>query len=165
MNLRLGIRSVFAFLQRAWLSLIPPRLLKAAALVLHSLVLLVGLVTLYSPPVTVALPLGPHLTLAWAAFFILGGSLGVVSVMPGKWALERIAILSSAFGWAIYLSVIIYQQYVGAPVLVTTEGTAPIIATGSRLTSIGMILIAGMALVFRAITIRGLDTEPRIIEN
>lgn len=44
-----------------------------------------GIATLSVPPQTIAGELGPVLATAWALLFLLGGILGMATVLPGWW--------------------------------------------------------------------------------
>lgn len=137
-------------LRAAWERITEPRHMKIAYLVVYLLTVGVGVVTLITPPQTVAGEVGPVITIIWAGLFILGGAVGTISVLPGWWWAERLlAIGPVMLGLAIYLVVVIILHVQGAD-------------TGSsRLTQVGIIVLASAPFTIRALVIREYSYEPR----
>lgn len=137
------------WVRRLWGRVAEPRHLKASYAVIYALTVAVGLVTLVKPPRTIEGPLGAAATTGWACAFILGGLLGLLTVFPGWWWAERIAIGFVLIGLAIYITVVIMQHI---------EGLA---SGGSRLTQLGIIILAATPFLLRVQLIREYLYEPR----
>lgn len=136
--------------QRMWESITEPRHLKFAYLVIYMVTIAVGLVTLVKPPQSIEGPLGTATTMLWAGLFILGGLVGAVTVLPGWWWVERLLGIAPIFiGLAIYLSVVIVLHVQGLE------------SGASRLTQIGIILLAAAPFTLRGLLIREYSYEPR----
>lgn len=137
-------------LRRAWLSITEPRHMKVTYLVIYLLTVCIGIATMLSPPQTIDGLVGPIITTIWASLFILGGVIGAVTVLPGWWWVERLlGIAPVMLGLTIYLTVVIVLHMHG-------------LETGSsRLTQIGIILLAAAPFTIRALVIREYSYEPR----
>jgi len=105
-----------------------------------------GVATLFAPPMTIGVPLGPTLTAAWAWLWIVGGLLAAVAAVQGWWATERLAVGMIAVGLVVYFGVIVILHFGG---------------TGSRVSQMTMLALAGVALANRVVSIWGHDYEPR----
>ena len=140
---------VLVWARRLWERIAEPRHLKVAYAWIYMLTVGVGLVTLVKPPRTIEGPLGEAATTGWACAFILGGLLGLLTVFPGWWWAERLAIGLVLIGLAIYVTVVIVQHIEGLE------------SGGSRLTQIGIILLAATPFLLRGLIIRGYTYEPR----
>ena len=142
-----------ALIRRAgslWESITEPRHLKIAYLVIYLITIAVGVVTLVKPPQSIEGPLGTATTMLWAGLFILGGLVGAVTVLPGWWWVERLLGIAPIFiGLAIYLAVVIVLHIHGLD------------AGASRLTQIGIILLASAPFTLRGLLIREYSYEPR----
>ena len=137
-------------LRRLWARVTEPRHMKIAYLAIYMITVLVGIVTLLSPPQSIAGEVGPVITTIWAALFIAGGVVGMVTVLPGWWWAERLlAIGPIMIGLGIYLTVVAILHAQGA-------GTG-----ASRLTQVGIILLASAPFSIRALVIREYSYEPR----
>ena len=137
-------------LRRVWAAVSEPRHLKIAYLVIYLLTVAVGVVTLVSPPQTIAWEIGPVITSVWASLFILGGAAGAVTVLPGWWWAERLlGIAPVMIGLTIYLAV------------VTILHTQGIESGSSRLTQLGIILLAAAPFAIRFLIIREYSFQPR----
>lgn len=129
-----------------------PRHLKTAYAVIYLLTALIGTVTLARPPQTIEGPLGPVASTAWACAFIVGGLAGLLAVFPGWWWAERaLAIAPALIGLGIYGTVVVWQH-----VQSVLDGGG-----GSRLTQIGVILLASAPFLLRGLLIREYLYEPR----
>lgn len=129
-----------------WAMVTEPRHLSVIYGGVYTLVTLTGIATLAVPPQTIATELGPVLAVAWAILFIVGGVLGMVTVLPGWWAGERWAILLALAGIGIYGFVITTLHFTAA---------------GSRLTQMGVLALASSVFVVRWALIRGRTYGPR----
>lgn len=137
-------------LRKAWDRVTRPRHVKVIYLVIYALSAGIGVVTLLNPPQTIAGEVGPALTNVWAGLFILGGLVGVVTVLPGWWWAERLlGIAPIMIGLAIYLSV------------VTVLHWQALDTGGSRATQIGIILLAASPFILRFFFIKEYSYEPR----
>ena len=131
-----------------WAAISEPRHLKAAYFLIYVLTSTVGVVTLMWPPRTIEGPLGSVATALWAGLFIAGGLVGAATVLPGWWWVERVlGIGLILIGLAIYLAVAItlHWQQVG----------------GSRLTQVGVLVLAACPFLLRGLLIREYSYEPR----
>lgn len=135
-------------LRTAWRKISDPRHLSVLYGGIYTIALLAGVVTLWVPPITITGALGPVLTTIWAALFILGGALGMWTVLPGWWKWERWALALILAGIGIY-------GYVVATLHFTATGS------GSRLTQLMILALAGSTFVVRWVLIRGRTYGPR----
>lgn len=123
--------------------------MKLAYLLIYVTTVTIGVVTLVAPPQSIAGEIGPVVTVVWASLFIVGGLVGMVTVLPGWWWAERLlAIAPVLLGLAIYLAVVIALQ-------------AQSDAGSSRLTQLGIIVLASAPFAIRALVIREYSYEPR----
>lgn len=137
-------------LRRAWLSITEPRHMKVAYVAVYAITCAIGIVTLISPPQTIEGQVGPIITTVWATLFIAGGMVGMVAVLPGWWWVERLlAIAPVMIGLGVYLTVVTILH-----VQTVAQGS-------SRLTQIGIILLASAPFTIRALVIREYSYEPR----
>lgn len=134
-------------MHRIWNKIREPLQLKVTYFFLYAITLWTGVVTLVSPPSSIEGLLGAVLTPVWSLFIILGGLLGLITVLPGWWATERLGIYAVFVGLGIYAGVVLSLQF-------TTAG-------GSRLTQFGIILMAAGLSVVRLLLIRKGEFEPR----
>ena len=132
--------------QVAWQRITEPRHLKAAYAAIYLLVLATGVATLLSPPQSIEGQLGNVLTVIWSVFLIVGGFGGTLTVFPGWWWAERLSLILTLAGIGIYAVVVLSLH---------------IISEGSRLTQLGMILLAGSVFAIRWMLIRRYSFEPR----
>lgn len=126
--------------KRLWRLLREPRRVTAIFGLMWLIVIALGLSALLSPPVSITAQIGPHLTMAWASFMLLGGPIGffacVILRTPPWWRwLERIGIIAAGTGVAIYLGLVIYLGLSAA--------------TGSRLVQALFVTLAGLLLMVR----------------
>lgn len=136
--------------RRAWGRVAKPRHVKVIYQVIYLLSALIGMVTLTNPPQTIAGEVGPVLSVVWASLFIVGGLVGIVTVLPGWWWVERLlGIAPILIGLAIYLSVVVVLHW------------QSIDTGGSRGTQIGIILLAASPFILRFFFIKEYSYEPR----
>lgn len=129
-----------------WAQVTEPRHLKAAYAVLYTITVLTGIATLLVPPTSIAGELGEPLTVLWSVFLIMGGFGGLLTVLPGWWWAERLSIVLVWAGLAIYGIVIVSLHFTSA---------------GSRLTQLGVLLLAAGLGYIRWLLIRKYSFEPR----
>jgi len=135
-----------ARVKRAWESITEPRHLKATYFVFYGLALVTGFATLVRPPQSIEGALGTSTTALWAAFVIMGGFGGMLTVFPGWWFAERLSIVMIWLGAGIYFLVVLSLH---------------INQSGSRLTQMGWILMGAGLFFVRWIIIRRYSFEPR----
>jgi hypothetical protein len=136
--------------RQLWLSVTEPRHLKATYFVIYLLTAVLGVVSIAVPPRMFDGVAGPasSATLSW--LLIVGGIGGAVSVFPGWWWAERL------LGIAPIL--------LGLAVLIVSLGIlhAQHHADGeSRLSQIGITLLAAAPFILRFQLIREFSYEPR----
>ena len=134
-------------MRRWWDSIREPRHKKAAYFVLYIIVILTGAVTLIVPPTSISGELGPVLSVSWSVFWLIGGMAGGTSVLPGWWWMERLSIVFMWTGFLIYFYVVFSLHFS---------------STGSRLTQVGVILVASAAGYIRWLDIHKYNFEPRV---
>lgn len=134
------------WLRRLWERVTEPRHMSLIYGGIYTIATLTGIVTLMVPPMTIAGELGPVLTVLWAGLFILGGTLGMLTVLQGLWAWERWGAGLVIAGIGIYGLVI---------------ATLHFTAEGSRLTQLGVLALAAAVFVVRWAMIRGRTYGPR----
>lgn len=144
------MRASIIWVRRLWESITEPRHLKLAYLLIYLITIAIGIVTLVKPPQSIEGPLGTVTTMLWAGLFIFGGLVGAVTVLPGWWWVERLLGIAPIFiGLAIYLAVVIILHVRGLDL------------GASRLTQIGIILLASAPFTLRGLLIREYSYEPR----
>lgn len=135
---------------RVWVSIHEPRVVKALYFGVHTLTFLTGLITLIDPPQSIGGVLGSWLTTVWSISLIVGGLGAALSVFPGWWWSERLGSVLALLGLGIYALTVLYLH---------------LSDSGSRLTQIGMILIASFVFLVRMAMIRKYTFEPRCPMN
>lgn len=131
---------------RMWHQITEPRHLKVAYAVIYLVVLATGVATLLAPPQSIEGQLGNVLTVIWSVFLIVGGFGGALTVVPGWWWAERLSLILTFAGIGIYAVVVTSLH---------------IVSSGSRLTQLGMILLAAAVFAVRWLLIRRYSFEPR----
>lgn len=132
---------------RAWLARIPePRTISTVLTVAYVAFVLTGLATLILPPQSIVGAIGEVSMALVGWFFLAGGLIGMWAGSIEFWQLERVGITSMGAGLLAY-------AYIVATLHFTTEG--------SRLTQLGVIVIAGCLLVLRLAMIWRYDFKPR----
>lgn len=137
----------FRRLRLAWAMVSEPRYLSVVYGGIYTVAALTGAVTLINPPQTIAGELGPMFSVMWALLFLLGGMLGMGTVLQGLWKWER---------WGNYLvlgGIVIYGGVIS---------TLHFTASGSRLTQLGVLFLAAMVFVVRITVIRGRTYGPHV---
>lgn len=125
--------------------LIPePRVLRIFLAVAYSGVLATGIFGFMHPPRSVTATLS-SLAYVHAAAAVVGAALAIVTVLIGRWWLERVSILTMATACAVYI---------------VTTTAAWINDGGDRLPVLGWLWFAVVMLMARYITIRWSQIEP-----
>lgn len=132
--------------RRWWERVTEPRHVSVIYGGVYTIALLTGILTVLVPPVTIRGELGPVLTMMWAGLFVIGGAIGMCTVLNGWWAWERWGSILIITGIGIYGFVITTLHF-------TTEG--------SRLTQLGVLALAASVFVVRWTMIRGRTYGPR----
>lgn len=84
-----------------WKSIAEPRVQRVAYLVVYLLHIVAGIALAAVQPRAADYEFGLLVTNAWASFFIVGGLLGSISVLPGWNYVERVGLLSLMFAIAL----------------------------------------------------------------
>lgn len=132
--------------KRLWAQISEPRHLKLLYAIIYAIVLATGVATLLEPPRSIEGQLGITLTVIWSVFLIVGGFGGMLTVLPGWWWAERLSMILTFAGIGIYGTVVLSLH---------------LTAEGSRLTQMGMILLATSVFAVRWLLIRRYSFEPR----
>ena len=129
----------------AWVA--EPRVQRVCFFVAYLSALIAGVVLLVAAPSILFTVLGQTVAFTWPIFLIVGGAIGMVSVLPGWNAFERVAITSLLTSTALF-AVFIY----GLPWLSPTLQLVFYLFASS----------AGAVLIGRMWEIRFYNTEPRV---
>lgn len=133
-------------IRELWERITEPKAQRIVYAIVYMVTFLTGVGTLWMPPNSIAGQLGPALTTFWSIFLILGGIVGLATVFSRWWKMERVGITLTLGGVAIYGTVVLYLHF-----------TQP----GSRITQLGMIILAALLFILRLILIQGRDFQPR----
>lgn len=131
-----------------WEVITTPPHLRPLYLCIYVATVLIGVATFVSPPASVEGAIGPVLSTIWALSFIVGGALGAFTVLTPVWALERVALVFCLVGVTVYAFVVVWLHVLSPP-------------GSSRLTQIGIIVIATGAYLARVLVIGGYTYDPR----
>jgi len=80
-----------------WKSIAEPRVQRVAFLIVYLLHVVAGIALAVVQPRAGNYEFGTMVTNAWASFFIIGGSLGAIAVIPGWNYVERVGLLALMF--------------------------------------------------------------------
>lgn len=130
-----------------WATVTEPRHLSIIYGGIYTAGAVTGVITLIAPPSTIAGELGPVLLVTWALLFLVGGIVGMSTVLQGFWKWERWANYLTLGGIAIYGGVIT---------------TLHIESSGSRLTQLGVLGLAAGVFIVRLALIRGRSYGPHV---
>ncbi|MFT4258040.1 hypothetical protein [Microbacterium sp.] len=136
----------FAALRSLWDRVTEPRRLKALYAFLYAVATGTGVVTLLFPPQSVEGVLGRALVVVWSSLFIAGGVGGMSTVLNGRWKWERWSIGSILMGIGIYGAVVLSLHFT---------------SSGSRLTQLGVLVLAAGLFVVKLELIRWYSFDPR----
>ena len=130
---------------RAWRALTDPPHQKPVYALVYVITIMTGLATLLMPPRSIEGVLGPLLMNVTGAAWLLGGLVCLVTLFTPWWWLERFGIGLAALGIASYGSVVL---------------TLHVLESGSRLTQLGVIVLAGCLFLVRYLSIREWSYAP-----
>lgn len=132
---------------RRWVGRIPePRSISVILSIAYAVFVLTGIATLVTPPTSIVGAVGEVTMSLVGWFFLAGGVIGMIAGSTEFWQLERVGIAAMAVGLTTY-----------AYIVTTLHFTT----TGSRLTQLGIILIAACFLALRFAMIWRYDFKPR----
>lgn len=132
--------------KRWWRSFSDPELQKPLFLIAYAIGVYTGAVTIISPPTSIQNELGPVLMLLTGVTWLAGGLICLVTIFTDWWWLERLGLILL---WAGILA------YFGTVLMVHLESIA-----GSRLTQLGVILLATIGFASRFLSIREWSYAP-----
>lgn len=135
------------WLKRWWHRTVPePRYASTVYATIYTVFVLTGIATLTTPPQTLAGMLGQAGMGLVGWFFLIGGVVGMGAGWREWWELERWAIVLMLVGLTAYGYIVVSLHFQ---------------TTGSRLTQLGIILIATCALILRIGMIWRYPYKPR----
>lgn len=137
---------VSAWLRTWWLVVPVPRELSVAYTCVYVVAALTGLVTLVLPPVTISAEIGSVAMSSMGVLLLVGAAIGMVGGAMEHWKLERIGLFFMAS------AITIYGLLVGA---------LHFSSEGSRLTQLGVVVLALAVFVVRFLMIRRYTFRPR----
>lgn len=142
------------WLQRLWARITEPRRMKVFYFFVYLLTAGVGLVTLLSPPRSIAWELGPGVTVILAWFLIAGGVSGVLTVLtPWWWAERLLGIGPILIGLSIQVVMVAILHVQSAPEI------------GSQLQRIGIVVLASAVFTARLLAIFDYSYDPRCVRQ
>lgn len=89
-------------LYKVWLRVQEPRALSVIYFFVYLAVAVMGLAVVVDPPRAIHASIGLLLLNAWAGLLIMGGGIGIATVLQGAWWLERAGAIACMFAMAIY---------------------------------------------------------------
>lgn len=132
-------------LHGAWLRVQEPRALSVIYFFVYLAVTVMGVAVVVDPPRIVHSSIGPLLLFVWAGLLILGGGIGVTTVLQGAWWLERAGAIACMFAMAIY----------GAAI-----SGAPISQGSQRVASLCFVIFAILAFAVRLVKTSKYSYDP-----
>lgn len=132
--------------KRWWRSFNDPELQKPLFLIAYAIGVYTGAVTIINPPSSIQSELGPVLMMATGVIWFVGGVTCLVTIFTDWWWLERLGLILL---WGGILA------YFGTVFIVHLESVS-----GSRLTQLGVILLATIGFVSRFLSIREWSYAP-----
>ncbi len=142
----MSLRTAATAVRALWDRITEPRHLKVLYAVIYAIAAATGGIALVWPPQSVEGALGDVLAAVWAILLLAGGVLGLVTVLPGWWALERLGIALVLCGIGIF-----------AVVLAGARTNEP----GAWAALLGFTVLSACTFVLRLISIRWYTFEPR----
>ena len=142
-------------LKELWDMIVSPKHMSVAYFGIYIVTVAGGMVSVFIPPVTLHHELGPVLTFVWGSMILVGGMIGLMSVLPGWWWLERLGIILAVTGIGIYFAIVTYLQI--------NSYWAPGSA-GSRLTQMAITILAASVFGIRWLFIRSYSFAPRKVD-
>lgn len=127
---------------RGWFYLIQePRIVRLGMLAFYLWMIYSGYVALTQSPDTFYTAAGPLVVVFLAFFLAAGGIFGAIAILPGLWYIERVGLLSIAFG--LFCRAILIQALAGSALA-------------------AVLLASTVILLFvRWVSIRGADLAPK----
>lgn len=132
-------------LYRLWLRVQEPRALSVIYFFVYLAVAVMGLAVLIDPPRAIHNSIGTTLLSAWCGLLILGGGIGVFTVLQGAWWLERAGAIACMTAMAIYGAAIL-----GVPV---TQGS-------QRVATVCFVVFAILAFAVRLVKTSKYSYDP-----
>lgn len=130
---------------RLWHRVQEPRVTHALQCAMYLALAVVGAVAVWAPPTTIQEWLGVGLAQVWGLLLLAGGAASALSVLPGVWWVERLGLIACLTAAAMYLVVVAHLEVTG---------------TGSFVAHLGVTIVATLALIQRAVVIRGYPFDP-----
>lgn len=96
-----------SWLWRAWTRVHQPRFVSVAYFLQYAILTAAGVYALLSPPGSIEGPIGAVAMTMLAVLLIVGSLIGAIAVLPGRYFLERLAVIAVALAGTIYVAVII----------------------------------------------------------
>lgn len=127
-------------LRRWFLMIQEPRVIRLTMFGVYLSLIGTGIASFTSTPDQFFQATGPIIVYAIGVFWIIGGVLGTIAILPGFWSLERIGLISTAIG-------IVFRG--------TLVGALGVSAQGALL-----LLVLLLLLVVRFLSIRRADLAP-----
>lgn len=87
-----------------------PRVARIMQLIIYCIFLTVGFYTLSDKPDRLENVIGVFLLSLFSCFIIVGAIIGVISVLPGIWWLERVGLIFLISGLLMYFVMIVYAD-------------------------------------------------------
>lgn len=87
---------------RAWLRIQEPRALSVIYFLAYAAVFVMGLAVVGDPPRAVQGAIGESLVTLWAGMLVVGGGIGVATVLQGAWLFERAGAILCMVAMLIY---------------------------------------------------------------
>lgn len=103
-----------SILKALWARIQEPKVISVLYFLIYIVMSIGGVSALIDPPSSIAGEAGELTMLILALLLTLGGVIGSVSVLPGIWWLERIAVLSIGAGSLLY-AVLVLALHVTQP--------------------------------------------------
>lgn len=140
------LRRFHDWLRFWWLKVPEPRAFSAIYTTLYGIAALTGLVTLLNPPQTIRAEIGTAAMASIGVLLLIGAAIGMVGGAWEHWKLERVGL------WFMSGALLIYAMLVTA---------LHFTSQGSRLTQLGVILLALGTFTVRYLMIRRYTFRPR----
>lgn len=101
------MKPVLAFLNRAFLMIAEPRVIRIIMFFIYAIFLTAGYLVIVQPSQSIIDVLGKDLSVIFGAFLTFGGGVGLIAVLPGVWWLERTGLISAGVGLLMYLTIVL----------------------------------------------------------
>lgn len=138
-------RGIPSWAYQSFLRIAEPRVVRLMQFCIYVVTVIGGVSAWVSPPNSIEGVLGGALTSVWAVLLVLGGVLGLSSVLRGVWWLERAGVAFCATGLLMYAVVVASLQ---------------LSQTGSRIMQLCVIVIALFSFGIRWVRIRRYPYDP-----